>query len=598
MSAPRDIFAEQNIKVDKPPIDIFAERGIKPTSFSNAKQKNHSEFLKFKEPSRGQQRQQGQSLIDFGKGASQSYINTAEEAANAFGKHLYNKFDYAPKNEAANIGGIAGDIGSFVMPSNAISATLKAASLIPKAGKYVKGAQEAVRSKPIVNALKNIGLTTGEAALFQAEKNPKSKPIDIAKAGTIGGGLSLAANSLANQNPIIRTAAKLGLGGGLGYQFGGAKGAAEGMAASMFIPKGLREMGLGKSPLSYEILTQEPNAQAVAKYKAGRRIGDVGTPAEVFDNPVMGSRQGNISHTEAGAQAMTDFGRGRIAKQQNAINSLLNKIFPNTESAHNKITSLYKHSYENNLSANAMHELIEDPVFAQASKNVFNDPAYAKDLKNIRSDNYAYLDQVKRSLDDMSQSAIKAGENNKARIYQDTTKKLTDMMDQEAPVYKQARQASQNKIIHRDIMKRLNKKEITGKNFYKEFLSNENKFNDILNEVKNIPGAQQKLKDMRTSWNNLIGFDTPATAAGMASKHTSKPREHFQKFWTEFKEMFGSPRDVERAKFIHDPKWWSKFDEVIKYKNKLDRQKALSDLIATGISAGTLEAFKEKQKNK
>lgn len=536
-------------------------------------------------------------LRDALKGASQAFINTPEEAANVFGKHLYDKFNYAPKNKAAELGAIGGDVGSFFLPSGAVSGTLKAASLIPKAAKAIKSIQEGIKSKPIINALKNIGQTAGETALFQAEKNPKSTPLDITKAGTLGGALSLASNALTNQNPLIRTAAKLGTGGLLGYQFNGLPGAAEGAAASMFLPKALQEMGIGKSPLSVEMLTQKPNPKALAKYQAGKRLDDVGSPAEVFENPVMGARQGEISRTESGAQAMSNYGKERIAQQSNAIKSLLNKIYPNTKKSNNEVANSYKKAYENNLSQNALHDLMEDQVISQASQKVLTDPAYAKDLKNVRPDSFAYLDQVKRSINDMEQSAIRSGEKNKARIYRDSAENLTKVMDKEAPIYKQSRELSQKKIIRQEMLKRMNKREITGKNFYKEFLSNENKFNQILDDVKNIPGAQQDLKDMKLAWDNLIGFDTPAMAAGMSAKHTNTAREGFQKFWNEFKEMFGAPRDVERANFIHNPKWWDKFDEVAKYKDKADKQKSLSDLIARGLSGASLESVKERNRN-
>lgn len=536
------------------------------------------------------------NVRSFGLNAAQAFGNTPEQIANVFGGHLYNKFNFAPHDQAGKAGEITGDIASYFLPGGALSGSARALSYVPKVNELLKLGSEALKSKPITNFIANLGRHAGEAALFQKAKNPESTPVDVAKASGIGGTLALVSNALTNQNPFIRTAAKLGAGGLLGYQFNGIPGALEGAGAAMVGPKLMREIGLMKKPISTEMLTAEPTQEAHQKYLASQRLGDTGTPAEVFNSPLMGARQGEISRSEAGANAMTQFGEQRIKQQQNAINNLLEKIFPNTKKANNEIRNLYDTAYKHNITQNTLHDLIEDPIIARASKTVFEDPVYAKDLKNVNSDSYAYLDQVKRSIDDMEQSALRSGEKNKARIYRDSAKKLTDVMDKEAPEYKLARDAAQRKIIHSEITKRLNKKPISGKNFYREFLSNENKFNEFKGDVKNIKGAGEILDDMKLSWNNLIGYDTPATAAGMTAKHTNTAREGFQKFWNEFKDMFGAPRDIERANFIRDPNWWNKFDEVMKNRKLAERNRMLSDLVSSGITASTLEGARQKQK--
>lgn len=583
----------------KKPSRETSENGYRPTLSSIKPEYNLPEFpYVARSPTPEEFQQSNEKFTSAGLGAAQNFLNTPEQIANVFGGHLYNKFGFAPKNEAANMGGAIGDIASYFLPGGAISGSAKALSMVPRINELMRAGNVAMKSRPVTNFLAKMGRGAGEAALFQKAKSPESTPIDVTKAGGIGGLLSLAANAMTNQNPLINIGSKLGLGGLLGYQANGWPGALEGAGAAMFIPRMMGEIGIGKKPVAAEMLTSEPTEQAMQKYLAGRRIGDVGTPAEVFNSPKMGAGQGEIGRSEAGSNAMTQFGEQRVKQQQNSINNLLNRIFPDTKKSHNEIKNLYEKSYQNNISQNALHDLMEDPVISQASKKVFEDPVYAKDLKNIRPDNYAYLDQIKRAIDDMEQSAIRSGENNRARIYRDSSSNLTKVMDEEVPAYKQARDAAQRKIVHGKIMERMNKKPVSGKNFYREFLSNENKFNDLLHDVRNVKGADQVLKDMKLNWDNLIGYDTPATAAGMTAKHTNTARNDFQKFWNEFKDMFGAPRDVERAAFIQDPDWWKQFDEVIKYKSKLERNKKLADLVSRGISAGTLEYAREKAKAK
>ncbi len=126
-------------------------------------------------------------------------------------------------------------------------------------------------------------------------------------------------------------------------------------------------------------------------------------------------------------------------------------------------------------------------------------------------------------------------------------------------------------------------------------MRNDNKYQKLLSNLKTSPEATQQVKDMKLAWEHLIGKDTVRTAAGMASKNTSAARNDANKFWNLFKDTVGAPRDIERANFIHDPKWWEKFDEVSKYKDWVKRRQALGDLFAKGIASSGLEAAQNKK---
>ena len=133
------------------------------------------------------------------------------------------------------------------------------------------------------------------------------------------------------------------------------------------IPKGLKELGITKKPISAEILTQEPTPEALQKYLAGKRLGDVPSPAEAFESYSMGNNQGSISRSEAGEQAMTDYGNQRIQQQKNAINSLVNKIYDNSNASAKNINSLYEKVKPIRLTRNSLNDIFEDPVATQAA---------------------------------------------------------------------------------------------------------------------------------------------------------------------------------------------------------------------------------------
>lgn len=105
-------------------------------------------------PSTEQEKQRaGIELNEFTKGATQSYLNTPEEAANVFGKHLYNKFNYAPNTEAAKLGAYGGDFSSYFLPSTLLKIPLKVAKLFPKAKTAINTISALMKERPITNAL-------------------------------------------------------------------------------------------------------------------------------------------------------------------------------------------------------------------------------------------------------------------------------------------------------------------------------------------------------------------------------------------------------------------------------------------------------------
>ena len=543
-----------------------------------------------------QQRQAENLLSQGAKGAAQNFLNTPEEAANVFGKHMYNKFNFAPPTKAAKTGGVIGDIASFFQPEFAANSILKAASLAPKAGAAIASAKDWLKASPYINTLLNFSKNAGQGALFEKEKNPKATSSDIAKAGAFSGTIPAMVSMLGTTNPLLSLIAKMGIGGTLGYNYSGTwPGAAEGAASFVAAPKILKEMGLGfNQPVSSEYLTENPNALAQSRYEAGNRIGAPVRPSEAFDNPNMAANEGRVSTTDIGSNAMADFAKTRVEQQKNAINKLLNTIYPKTKKAGNAIRDLYADAFKNDLPQEQVNSLLEDPLIKQAYDNVKTDPVYMKKLKDIPENNFAYLDQMKRNLGAQSKKAARIGDDVAAREYKNSEKTLVDQMDKQFPDYAKARSAAQSKIIRKQLEKTLGNKEINGRTFFDAVLRNDNKYQKLVSDLQSSPEALDQVKDMKLAWENLIGKDTVRTAAGMASKNTSAARNDANKFWNLFKDTVGAPRDIERAKFIHDPKWWDKFDEVSKYKDAVKRRQAMSDLFARGIGAIGLESAQNK----
>lgn len=563
-------------------------------------QKSGSTFpftMNFQSPD--QRQQTAQSYVDAAKGAAQSLLNTPEQAASVVGYQPYKPFNFAPNNTASSVGGALGDAASFFMPTGALSAAGKGLSLIPKGEEAINAMREFLQARPFTNQLTKFGGNASQAGLFEKEKNPNASNKDIGESMLIGGALPLASDAFFSTNPLVSAMAKTGIGGALGYHFGGIPGVAEGIGAAFTVPSLAKEAFMSRSPISNDMLPETASSanaleRARSKYEAGQRIGDVPTPAEAFNSPILGAQQGEIGRTTTGAQAMADYGVQRKEAQQNAIGRFLDQIYQKTPANQNKINELYDSARSKSVTENALYHLMEDPVIRNASINVQSQPIYQKELALHLPSSVGYLDVLKRSLDDQQGNALRAGENDKARIIGDSINRLKDVADNAAPEYQAARSLAQQQIVRRQIEQRLGKKnEVTGKNFYGEFLSNPNKYNDLMQDMSNMPEAQATLKDMKQAWDGLIGYDTAPSAAGMAQRHTSSARNDFQHFWNQFKNSFGAPRDIEKANFIHDPDWWSKFDEAMQYRDSQVRKEKLMNLISKGVSAGMLESSKK-----
>lgn len=107
---------------------------------------------------------------------------------------------------------------------------------------------------------------------------------------------------------------------------------------------------------------------------------------------------------------------------------------------------LYDEAYQSAIDPKA--PVLKNPLIQSALQRARGNPAYASSMEavidggtvKLKDNSIQVLDAVKRQLDDMGQSAAQTGNRNEARLINTARDELLQVMDDAAPVYKQARE--------------------------------------------------------------------------------------------------------------------------------------------------------------
>jgi hypothetical protein len=537
-----------------------------------------------------------EDVINRNKGIAQGAENVGIGFLNLLPGVNISKANWAGENPEAKKGEMMSEFGSFFLPG----AGLKAAHYIPMIGNALKATVKGLESRPILNALAKMGKASGETALSSAAlANEGEKGNQALLGGGIGAGTNLLHQAFNVKNPFVGALLRALVGGGAGAAYGGATGqnplytGGAGAVGAMTAPHLLKAAGFTSAPAGIETIEHLTPGEVAPALEASRRLGMTITPAEASGNPFVGGLEGGFGRGSEAAAEKTRIGQGKIVQQNEAIKDLLDTIHdkssPQAAKASNKkIEDLYTEANKWHLGPDEVTNLKNDPVIDEAFRRVNTDVAYKRKLAGIPENNYAYLNQVKRALQDMEGAALKAGEKDRAAEFKDARTNLTDIMDTNVPVYKQAREEAQKSIIRSNIQKAMKKKEIKGSTFFNTLLKNEDQFNDLRASLKNVPEAQDMLDDMRLAWKNLIDIEKPKNVAYRTETGLNQSRNATSKLIDLWTEMTGSKRNIEALRFIHSPDWDKAFARIAEIKDRSKRTEALTNLLAKLTSAGAM----------
>lgn len=483
-------------------------------------------------------------------------------------------YDFAPHDAA----GIAGSVASYLPGGGIIKAGGKALNLASEAsGLSAKALENPIIRNLLMQSTRGSGLagTAAQGALEGAIYNPN----DQQTGGLLGAGGNLAGKALGTENKILKAIGRAAIGGTAGYAVGGKEGAEYGAGAGLLAPIALKKLGMGTGLAGRELLPYV-DKNAIETAEAGKRLNTPLTIAESTGNPYVGKVEGGFGRTAEAAAEKTKIGMDRVLKQKSAINDLLDTIYDKSTASKQKIVDLYTAANKWNIKPSVVAEFKNDPVIAEAFKRVENDPAYQRKLKDVSPNNVAYLNQVKRALQDMEGSALRAGEKDRAAEFKAARGDLVDTIDSSVPAYKEARMEAQKSIVRSQLQKAMNNKEIKGTTFYNTILKNDDKFNQIVSSLKNVPEAQEKLRDMKKAWKDLINIETPRSAAGRSESNTSAARDTIQHIFDLVEEATGSKRNKEALAYIHGGEWHKDIDEISKLKSRKERSEKYIQILS------------------
>jgi len=304
------------------------------------------------------------------------------------------------------------------------------------------------------------------------------KVVKYAAAGAVPGAIAGAGYSDQDPNqPIADIATETAMdvlkGAGQGAAFGVgvpliAKGVGKAYGASTDVFRGQESKALRK-------ISEAFGKDNISPTQARRRMASLGPNASVGDiggDNVMGLSQAVIQQPGRAMNKGNKFyfkrqkgQRGRV--KENIENEISGEDFNDKKDAifrqrGEEAGPLYKAAYETEIKDTPMFRALKDNdivkrAMKEAVQNIKDDMNLPDNIKNIDIDNPNTLlwDYTKKAVDDMEEKLINPmvkGGGNKARIYGNVRRMISDEIDKQNPAYKAARNVWEDSAKNLDAM--------------------------------------------------------------------------------------------------------------------------------------------------
>lgn len=520
-------------------------------------------------------------------------INAPHNIAAIFSDQLANKIPKLEEMDYSSLFGIKPEdrntadkliqfspelLTSFALPETRLGSLGKALESVPKAGKYLKTA--------LGNALSQ--------GTFAASQSPDDQGSAAIEAGSIAAPFSALSKAASEGSPTLRKLSRVLLaagGGGLGYEGAKTVGAGEigsDLAAALGAAAGYRGVSPEKRARE-DLLKGVKGTPYQDTLEAGKRLGlTYLTPAEASGNPFAGAAQGNIGKTEEGALKLYERGTQRAESETASINRLLNTVFEK-EKLEPHVRKAYEKVYPQQVSDDVLSPLKDNEVFKKAVRVVQSRPAFKESLKGIPENSIGYLDHIKQAMDDLIEKAPRK----EGRIIQKTKDQLLNITDAAVPEYEEARNIAQREIVRRNIEQIFKNNDFSG-SIMGKYLKNTKNYNELLNSLKNVPEAQDQLKDMKHVFHRLINIPTAKNAEALSRTAMSKDRND-QQFWKRFIQEFttGGKYDKAAVELITNPKWADELEKLNKISSNEKFIKYFSDIVGKAGAQSVAQKSKE-----
>lgn len=506
--------------------------------------------------------------------------------------------------------------GAFAVPELEGSALI---SQIPKAGPYInkilaqglpQAGYGALMSEPGQGT--EAGLTAGlTQAPFSAASQLALSPVPFLQKvgsiglGTLGAGATTYGLSEMGLNPYMSGVAGTAL-GVLGGKAAGTK--------QMMMDELTHGIDLNK---------------AAPRLEAAKRLGLTHlTPAEAAKSPHLAEKQGEYGRTQEGADLSYLKNQQRNSSEVKAIEKTLDEIY-HPESMEAQITQGYedlkgsmlpedfaKRFADNDIVAGAQETLRTDKIYKQGAKKnklpthdeiVIDkqtgepviDPktGLPKTEKVLSKDNVAYWNEVKKIIDD--DVSKMEGKNPTKEFYLDQARReLIESLDDIHPDYAEVRNLSEREHVRRDLEKAFDRTQVhSGAAFY-QALASEKKFNEMMHHLRNVPKAQESLKDMRELFQDFSRPPTVKAGLGASRMGMRQHRNAIDKAKHMFENMFTKGKfDKEAIEFMTSADWDKQMGELNNIRDPQKRFSKMIEIFGKGVAQSNAKNAQNEQGN-
>lgn len=324
------------------------------------------------------------------------------------------------------------------------------------------------------------------------------------------------------------------------------------------------------------------------------------------------------------------------------------------EALSKKAAPFYEKAFSQEVSRNQLNAFTKDPIVNSAYGKVMSDPVWQKELEGYSPNSIKALDLIKREIGNKIEFAMK-NEPSKVPTLVKSQKALLTKIDNHSPDYQKARQIfsegakpleelraselarkianlddisvkniSKNifdpqqtdpkilatlrdqisskdkkawpKLVRNELERVMDKKENNGIPFFKQNLLSDRRFKQLLVATEKMPGVNQKLKDMRLVFKDLINPPTARTAAGLAKTKMTQSRSSLQGYIDKIQELMGGQYDKAAIKLITSPTWDKELTRIAEMNNKEERALRFTNLLAKiATSLGTQKIAERNQ---
>jgi len=297
----------------------------------------------------------------------------------------------------------------------------------------------------------------------------------------------------------------------------------------------------------------------------------------------------------------------------------------------NKASPIYEEAFKKNLTDKQFMQMMKNPKIASTYKNVWKNKNYSDYLQGSDPKSLKVFQLVKEDLDDEIEKLFLGGARKESGRLREIKNKMVSEMDSISPEYKQARgiysadmpdielleesnlakisDLKQNQLknltkilfdpsqtdpkmlsqirdkfkskdndvwnqLVRNEMERIlsaskqNKIGKSGTAFYNTILSDDNKYNQFYQALKNNPSAQQKLAQMKEAYKYLINQRTVASSAELAKSSLEAPRSTLEAVDKAIQKATSGVYDKKAIEIITSDKWVKEFEAIQKIKSQ------------------------------